>query len=179
MSTQATSNLPPPLPRLDAQLFRQKLAGLADPDCLTEDGAARFAAEHKKAAVEMCLMLATHFNRRTLVVTSLWSRIGSGLMTSAAKVQDGDIGRLCTICLEHVKAIPSILAADVRAAMFIDKLSKETQEWRQSFVRYLVSHSYAVLIFGRQGWEQHKAAREEDWRQWDLETAAIEAEVAQ
>lgn len=160
-------------------MFRQKLAGLADPDCLTEDGAARFAVEHKKAAVEMCLMLATHFNRKTLVVTSLWSRIGSGLMTSAAKVQDGDLARLCTICFEHVKAIPSILAADDRAAELIEKLSGESPEWRQSFVRYLVSHSYAVLIFGRQAWEQHKAEREEKWRQWEQETAAIEAEVAQ
>lgn len=131
--------------------------------------------EHKRFATELCLMLATHFNRKSLEVVTLWSRIGSALATAAAKVQDGDLATLITLCLEHVKAHPGIFAADDIAVKLVAALAEKTPEWRQSFVRYIATRSYVVIIFARAKWEEVKADRSAMWENRRAEIEAAEA----
>lgn len=179
MSTlQISPSIPPPLPRFDANLFRQKLAGLADPDSLDESDVGEMREEQKRLATELCLMLATHFNRKTLEAVTLWSRIGTALATASVKVQDGDMSRFCTLCLETVKAHPGIFAADEKAHTVVSELIGKSPEWRQSFVRYIAGRSFIIVILARAAWEYVKADRAAMWEQRRREIEAAEAEVA-
>jgi hypothetical protein len=129
-------------------------------------------------ATELCLMLATHFNRKSLEVVTLWSRIGTALATAAVKVQDGDMARLITLCLEHVKAHPGIFAADEAAGKLVADLMSRPPEWRQSFVRYIAGRSFIVIILARAAWENVKAEKAAMWEARRREIEAAEGEVA-
>lgn len=128
-------------------------------------------------AIELCLLLATHFNRKTLDPMTLWTRIGTALATSSVKVQDGDMGRFITLCLEVVKAHPGIFAADEKALKLIEALMGKSSEWRQSFVRYVAARSYIIIILGRGAWEEVKAERQAMWEKRRQEIEAAEREV--
>lgn len=155
-------------------MFRQKLAGLVDPDSSDDSDVGEMREEQKRLATELCLMLATHFNRKTLEVVTLWSRIGTALATASVKVQDGDMSRFCTLCLETVKAHPGIFAADENAHALVTNLIGKSPEWRQSFVRYIADRSYIVAILARAGWEDVKAERSAMWEQRRREIEAAE-----
>lgn len=133
--------------------------------------------EQKKLATELCLMLATHFNRKSLEVVTLWSRIGTALATASVKVQDGDMARFCTLCLETVKAHPGIFAADEKAGNLIAALIGKSSEWRQSFVRYIAGRSYIIIVLGRAAWEEVKTERAAMWEQRRREIEAAEGEA--
>lgn len=122
-------------------------------------------------------MLATHFNRKMLDPMTLWSRIGTALATSSVKVQDGDLSRFITLCLEAVKAHPGIFAADEKALALVGALIEKSTEWRESFVRYISARSYIVIILGRGAWENVKAERSAMWEQRRKEIEAAETEV--
>lgn len=178
MSTlQTRPSMPPPLERFDAVLFRQKLAGLADPESSDDSADGALHDEQKRMATEVCLMLATHFNRKTLDPITLWSRIGTALSVSSAKVQDGDLSRFLTLCLETVKAHPGIFAADENAMALVSELTEKPAEWRQSFVRYISSRSYIIIILGRGAWEDVKAERAAMWEQRHKEIESAQEEV--
>lgn len=135
--------------------------------------------EQKRLATELCLMLATHFNRRILQVVTLWSRIGTALATASVKVQDGDMHRFCTLCLETVKAHPGVFAADDTAAGLVTELIGKSPEWRQSFVRYIAGRSYIVVILARAAWEVVKAERAAMWEQHRKEMEAAERALSE
>lgn len=145
---------PPPLSTLDTEALRRKLAGLADPD---RGPGAGEKAEIKELASGFCLALAQLFNRDSLDAVTLWERIGSGLATACAKVNDGDLDRLLSLCLDHVKADPGKAAAHPGVAGLLATFATRPPEWRFAFVDYLDSRKYVVLALGRARWEEFKA----------------------
>lgn len=163
MSTQATfSSPPPPPPTFDAESFRQKLAGLTDPDYSgTEDNST--AVEHKQWAIDLCVCLCEVFGDKgrggPLDRLTLWDRIESALRTATAKVDDGSVDRLLTLCLEHVHAIG--YARNVRYLGLL-ALSDKPLAWRQGFVRYIDRHVPAVLGHAVRAWEQVKDQRRDE-----------------
>lgn len=140
----------PVIEPLDAERFRQELAGLIE----------RHEGDHEpsdfsSAAVQLCIALAEQFNRDSLDPLTLWDRISSGIIASAAKVDDGDLDRFLSLCLEHVKAAPASTACSESVARLVAMLD-EPVGWRIGFVKHLVSHHYAVIVHGRQAWLKYK-----------------------
>lgn len=161
MSTAATS--PPPTPaanEFDANAWRQRLAGLTDPDYSAgDDDPAQ--AEQKEAAIELCLCLCDLFGA-SLDRMTLWDRIGSALASSAAKVDNGDIDRFVTMCLEHVLADVGAAGRHTGVAALLHAASEKNLSWRQGFVRYVAGHVYTIPVHARIRWEKIKVQRKDD-----------------
>lgn len=161
MPTQAMppppKQLPAPPATFDAQQWRLKLAGLTDPDSSGDDGNPN-AAEHRAAAVDLCLCLCELFGESLDRVT-LWDRIASALATAAAKCHDGDTDRFASLALEHVKADPGAATRHEGFCAWMLSCGERPSSWRQGFVRYVVTHSFAALAHGRRAWEQRKTER--------------------
>jgi hypothetical protein len=112
-------------------------------------------AELKEAGKALCVVLAMLYGK-SLERVKLWDRIDSAFISASAKIQDGDMDRLITVCLEHVKA-ESIVCLPMESLMRM--LDARPAEWRQAFMRYLGTHHYAVVIHGRLAWESIKAKK--------------------
>lgn len=144
-------SLPPPPPTFDAQEFRRRLAGLSDPNRSAATPIS--SAEFREAAKTLCVILARLYGK-TLARVKLWDRIDGALLTASAKIQDGDMDRLITVCLDHVKS-ESIVYGPLEP--FMRMLNDRPPEWRQGFVRYLGTSHSAATIHGRLAWESVKA----------------------
>lgn len=148
MSTQATS--PKPLPTIDTEAIRRKLAGLADP--LKRGAGETEQVEIKELASRLCSILASLFGD-SLDRMTLWDRIGSAFATALAKTSDDDCDRFVSLCLEHVKADAAKAAACPALGSTLETFTIRPPEWRFAFLQYIDTHSYAVLVHGRARWE--------------------------
>lgn len=142
------------LPAFDAEQFRRELAGLMEDEAGPEERNA-----FKEAGSKLVYALARLYNRDELEAIKMWDRIGGAIHTACEKVDDGDLDRLITIALEHVRANPSRVASDEDTADLIAWIVENNESWRLGFVRYLKSHHYVVLIHGRRYWETYKENR--------------------
>lgn len=133
------------LPTLDFREFRRKLAGLADPNRKIE---ASEKVEVKEAAIRLCSIFANLFGE-SLDRVSLWERIGSALQTSCAKVSDDDVDRFVTLCLEHIQASDSLVAACDSLGQMIGTFSARPSEWRYAFLDYINTHRTPLLVHAR------------------------------
>lgn len=137
---------------LDAELFRQKLAGLVD----ESDGESDWAEQYRDIASDFVLLLAIGFNRRQLEVTTLWERIDSAIQKGLAECDGVDVDRLMSTCLEHVLAPINIVAAQEKALEIQSAITHLPKERRAYFCQYLSKHRYAAIVLGREKWLQHK-----------------------
>lgn len=140
---------PPPLPALDAQEFRRKLAGLADPD--RRPGETE-KVEVRETAVRLCSVLA-HLFGESLDRLTLWGRIGSAFETACARVSDDDLDRWLNLLLEHVQADPVQVAACDALTQLVQTWAVRPPEWRHALLNYCRSHRYPLLTHGRARWE--------------------------
>lgn len=142
------------LPVLDPSTWRQMLAGLTDDE--EHEG---WLEEYRGLGASLVLMLARFYDRAKLEPVKLWERIASGIASACEQVDDGDLDRLLTLCFDHVCASHSAVAADEEFAPLILDLTTREESWKLSFVRYLRTHSYTVIIHGRAMWEARKTER--------------------
>lgn len=142
-----------PIPVISTDDLRRRLAGLVDPE--RTPGASE-EMEYKEAAHRLGCVLASLFGE-SLDRLTLWDRIGSGFATACAKVDDGDLDRFASICLDHVKADPGAAASNAALGALLSTFAARPIEWRQGFVRYIRSHSYSVLVHARSRWERVKS----------------------
>ncbi|HEY3967267.1 MAG TPA: hypothetical protein VGM05_22095 [Planctomycetaceae bacterium] len=127
---------------------------MTDPDYSAgEDNAA--TAEHKAASVHLCILMCELFGE-DLDRTSLWDRIASALATAAAKTTDGDMDRFVSLCLDHVRADAAKAARHPEIGAMLHDWSEQSAAWRQGFVRYVATRSFAILAHGRVRWERVK-----------------------
>lgn len=143
----------------DAESFRLKLAGLTDPDYSGSDDNST-VADYKRHAVDLCVCLCEVFGDKgrggPLDRMTLWDRIESALRTAAAKIDDGSIDRLLSLCIEHVHGVG--YARSIRYLGLL-ALADKPLSWRQGFVRYIDRHVPAVLGHAVRMWEQVKDER--------------------
>jgi hypothetical protein len=132
---------------------------LTDPDYSAGDDNSA-SAEHKDMAVKLCVVLCELFGE-SLDRMTLWDRIASALATAAAKTNDGDTDRFISIALDHVRADAGKASRNEVLPMMLYDMAEKPAAWRQGFVRYVASHSFAILAHGRLKWEHVKAARKE------------------
>lgn len=152
MSTQAL-----PLPRLDTDAFRRKLAGLADPNAKV---GAIAPAVIKDLAARFCSILAHLFSNQLDRLT-LWDKIGATLESACSKVADDDTDRFVTLCLEGVLADSGRAAACDALAALIGTLNAAKPDDRFAFIRHFQTHRYSVLVHGRARWDSVKAKEAE------------------
>lgn len=145
----ASNSRQPSLPKMDYQAFRQKLAGLLDPERKIEVSE---KLEIKEAAIRLCTIFASLFGDALDRIT-LWERIGSALRTSCAKVSDDDIDRFLALCLEHIQAEDSKVAACQPLLQMVDTWTARPTEWKFAFLAYINSHRTPLLVHARSRWE--------------------------
>jgi len=149
---------PPSLPTLDTEALRRKLAGLTDPD--RTPGQAE-GVEIPEAASRFCSILASLFGSE-LDRKTLWTRIDSALTTAWAKVaSDADLDLFASLCLEHVRADASAVAACEPLRQLLETFAVRPPEWRHAFLHHVHSRRYAVIVRARARWEAVKAGRAE------------------
>ena len=139
-----------PIPVSSTEEFRRKLAGLADP--MRPSGGDAEAADVRDAAVRLGTILARLFGD-DLDRKTLWGRIASAFETACSKVDDGDLDRFASLCLEHVKADPGSAAACEPLGATLEMFASRPIEWRQAFARHCRTHSYALVARTRARWE--------------------------
>lgn len=144
------------LEMLDTERFRQKLAGLVDPnpDSSTEPGRAELTEIRETASRFVCVL--AHLFGDDLDRKTLWARIGSALETGCAKVTDDDLDRFASHCLAHVCAASGKAAACEPLTQILQTSNVRTPEWRFAFLHHIRTHAYAVLVHGRARWESVK-----------------------
>lgn len=154
-TSQATSPIPAALPRLNAVEFRQRLAGLIDPqERLT---AAEFAPGRELAA-EFVGMLPELYGD-SLDRLKLWDRIGSALETAHAKTAGHDVEFFVSNVLEHLKCEPARAARHWGLSEFIETQAAWSPEQSSAFLSYLATHRPVVLVKARMIWERTKESR--------------------
>lgn len=140
------------IPLISTEELRRKLAFAQDPD--RTPGEAE-TAEMKQAAYRLGSIMA-HLFGDSLDRLTLWDRIASGFASACAKVDDGDLDRFVSLCLDHIKADAGKAAATQSLGHMLETFASRPIEWRKAFLRYIKTHSYAVLVHARARWEQVK-----------------------
>jgi hypothetical protein len=139
----------------ETTILRQKLAGLIDNEAAV---APSFNEECRLLAIDFVGTLPAVFGQE-LDRIKMWDRIESALRTSAAKVGSSDDGELfVSLVLEHIKASGSDVAREDKLGAVMLKLVEWSPENRVAWIRYITTHIFAVLSFGKHEWERRKAA---------------------
>jgi hypothetical protein len=149
--------LPPLLEGLTTEQFRQKLAGLIDPQ---EQLAPDFKQEQKARAIEFVGCLPEVFGP-SLDRMTLWDRIGTALQTAYAKTVGTDYEFFISRVLEHIKAEPAQVARCQTIQWVMTWLEQCPDEAKQAWLAYMNTHLYAVLVHAKAKWEQTKSDRKE------------------
>lgn len=140
-----------PLPELDAEAFRRRLAGFDKPT----DAPSLPPEEIRQHAIRFVAALPLVFGD-TLDRTTLWDRIASALETAYAKsVTDRDL--FITAVLEHIKAEPTkaVNCEPLQGIMLAEWTQADSEAW----MRYLATHRLAVLVHAKSAWEGVKTER--------------------
>lgn len=144
MSDMRESSTLPSSRRLTPEVYRQLLAGLADPSYTSEQ-----AEEFRGYAARLVAMAARHLDRSKLEAREMWTRIEGALARAVAEAPNGDPGVLVSTILRHVLASASTTAADPEIWSLIQELSERPSAWRVGLVEYLRDANYAALVHGR------------------------------
>lgn len=108
--------------------------------------------------MQLCLALCELFGK-SLDRLTLWDRIGSALLTAAAKCDDGDTDRFAALCLDHVKGDPAAAARHEGFSALVVTLAARDDAYRQLFVRHCGQKAAVVLVHARAAWERRKQAK--------------------
>lgn len=153
-----SSSLPPPLESLSTEQFRQRLAGLIDPqERLSPD----FQAEQKNHAIQFVACLPEVFGE-SLDRLTLWDRIGTALQTAHAKTAGEDYEFFISRVLEHIKAEPARVARCETIQYVMHWMADCPSEARHAWLAYMHTHLYAVLVHAKWAWEQAKETRKKE-----------------
>ncbi len=158
------SAAPPGLATFDAEAFRRKVAGFADPNRLA-DTPGETAAIKDDAMRFICVL--AHLFGEDLDRTTLWARIDSALETALAKAGDGegdgssDLSRFAHSCLEHVQASAAQAAACEPLAGLLASWDAKPAEYGRAFLTRVRLHRLPLLVQSRSRWEQVKKGQVE------------------
>lgn len=147
--------IPPALPRLDTVTFRQRLAGLIDPQ--ERLSAAEFAPA-KQIAAEFIGMLPDLYGDE-LDRMKLWDRIGTAMEVAHAKTAGHDVEFYISNVLDHIKCEPAKALRHNGLSEFIAMQAVWSAEQSSAFLAYLATHRHVVLVKARMVWEKTKETR--------------------
>lgn len=119
-----------------------------------------FSEEFREHASNYVLLLAICFNRNELDAKTLWKRIESAIRKGLAECDNVDLDRFVSVGLEHVMSNINVAAAHPVALEIQAGLNALDEDARVYFLQYISKRVPAVIVAGRQKWEQHKASLE-------------------
>lgn len=145
----------PKLGELTTEQFRQKFAGLLDPDA---ERSVEDREEIKKLAVQFVACLPMVFGDELDRLT-MWDRIGSGLEAAFSKTSSDDHEFFIQAVLTHIKAGASAASACVPLASVIATLGQWEPQDRQAWMTYFSTHLIPVMVHARHEWTRYKDER--------------------
>ncbi len=141
--------LPAALPTINTEQLRQRLAGLIDPQAVVPEWHKQIA---KNLAIQFCASLPAVFGE-SLDRMTMWDKIAAAIQSAFAKTVSGDIDLFVQHVLESIKADPAKAVACERLTDAIDELQQLSEQERQDWMQYLVTHLIPVLVYARR---EHK-----------------------
>lgn len=144
--------------QLSAEAFRQRLAGLVDPDqALPEEE----RDEIKNQAVKFVSILASLFGD-SLDRKTLWERIGNGIIVCSAKC-GGDWETFVNQILQYIKADGARVAASKALNSIVAELAEKPRTWREAWLRVMESKHFLIIVKARALYiAQRDAAKERE-----------------
>lgn len=145
----------PVLGELTTEQYRQKIAGLIDPQ---EQQTPERRDEIKQLAIQFVALLPEVFGE-TLDRLTLWDRIGTGLQTAFAKTPGIDHEHFIQQVLEHIKSETSKAARCKSLAEVLLILSEWSPADRQAWIAYFHTHLVPIVVHAKIAWDAKKAKR--------------------
>ena len=148
-------SVPPLLGELTTEEFRQKLAGLIDPQ---EQATPERRQELKDLSIQFAATLPEVFGE-DLDRKTMWDRIGTGLQAAFAKTAGDDHEFFIQQVLEHIKAEPSKASINDSLGQVIATLAVWSSSNRQAWITYFNTYLIPILVHARAGWTKTKETR--------------------
>ncbi len=145
-------NSVPEIGTLTTEQYRQKLAGLLDPQA---KGGVESRDTVKALAVRFAACLPTLYSK-DLDRLSLWTRIGTALETAASKTGGGDFELFIQQSLDHIKAEASAAASSDELASIMATLESWSQTDREQWVMMFQSRLIPLLVLAKAKWGEVK-----------------------
>lgn len=140
--------------QLTGEQFRQKLAGLIDPNRqIPKMEQEVIKDETIKFVSNLAELFGDSLDRMTL-----WERIGNGIVVCCAKC-GGDWEVFVNQILLYIKADPGKVAANKELEYFYDMMQHRPREWKDAFLQYLETRHMLVIIKARALWNEKKKGR--------------------
>ncbi len=136
---------------MSAEEFRQKLAGLVNPNQMMKE---EEIEKVKEKTIEFCSILPELFGDDLKRIT-LWERISHGLIVSSAKA-NGDIELFINQILLYIKAEPSNVASNKHLSDFIEFILSQSRNWQEQFIRTCESKYMFICVKARLIWNTKK-----------------------
>lgn len=133
---------------LTTEQFRQKLAGLCDPQSAVAD-------DRREEIKDLCIRFAAELPAlfgEDLDRKTMWDRIGSGLQSAFAKTAGGDHEFFIQQVLTHILASPSAAASNQAVGEILVALGGWSLEDRQAWLGYFNTHLIPLLVHARARW---------------------------
>ncbi|MDR1398628.1 MAG: hypothetical protein LBJ41_01720 [Treponema sp.] len=137
--------------QLDADKFRQELAGLTVPG---EELSETALEEAKEQSISLCCILAKVFGN-DLDRKTLWERIGNGLEVCAIKSRN-DIERFLNELFDYVRGSPGDVAANDDARNWIDYTGHLDPEIQRLIIRVCTERRFIIVLKARNRWKEFK-----------------------
>lgn len=142
----------PTIGELTTEEYRQKIAGLIDPQ---EKQSTERRDEVKQLAIDFVAMLPEVFGA-VLDRLTMWDRIATGLQVAFAKTPGTDHEHFIQQVLEHVKTDTSKAAVCKNLMTILTTLSEWSPTDRQAWITYFKTHLVPVIVHARAAWEKKK-----------------------
>ena len=136
---------------LSAVEFRQKLAGLVDPNLVLPE---EEREEVKQTAIRFTSILASLFGE-DLDRKTLWERIGNGIVVCCAKC-GGDWEAFVNEILQYIKADGGRVAASRPLEAMLSEIEGKPRAWKESFLRVLETKHFIIVVKARALWNSAK-----------------------
>lgn len=137
---------------LTTEQFRQKLAGLLDPQAAVAD-------DRRQEIRDLCIRFAAELPAlfgEDLDRKTMWDRIGSGLQSAFAKTAGSDHEFFVQQVLTHILASTSSAASNPVMGEILVTLGGWSLEDRQAWLGYFNTHLIPLLVHARAHWTARK-----------------------
>ena len=130
--------------QISADAFRQRLAGLENPEQRFTPAERDEMTAHGKLFV---LAIREVFGS-TLDRITVWERTSNGIVIAAAK-SGGLLRRFVAAMLDYVKAEANVVAGNETLAQFIAATDGKGEDWQRQFIRACVTDRMLLVIEAR------------------------------
>lgn len=142
--------------RLSCEDFRRKLADHIDTQRVVESVGECMSV--REACHRWLALLAKHYGTSE-DRTQMWAHIHKAVSVALTRVQDADLERFATLCLEGIHADPvRVAACEAINQMLTTEFSSDHRDaaWRNAIISRLRTHLTTDLSHARQRWAKIK-----------------------